>query len=331
VQVVTWRPRPDQLSQSTSREACELGIHVFGAATPSGEAFRQQAAASVPSWSLASYSRQPNAATAGNHPADFNDAAAFRPAGKPGHPALWISFAPIWLLAPFLEQLARHHPERLRGLRGLIACSSSSAFTKRFSANRFDRELVAKLTGSEDQLIATCRRLQVSCHILQPALIYGQVGAYGDRNLSRLTTLLRLLPLLPLPKETGLRQPIHASQLAAVVLNLAVQHAGVGWNPDQPEQPLLPWRIALGGDDTLSYTAMLQALQDALPPGDPARRCRLLPIPNRLFFWLSSPVLLNSPKAFEAVLRMGADLNGFIPTHEILGEPARPFPVLPLA
>jgi hypothetical protein len=72
---------------------------------------------------------------------------------------------------------------------------------------------------------------------------------------------------------------------------------------------------------------MLQALQQAQPPGDPARRCRLLPIPNRLFLLLAAPLLLRSPKAFEAVLRMGADLAGFLPAHQLLAEPPQPFPV----
>jgi hypothetical protein len=76
---------------------------------------------------------------------------------------------------------------------------------------------------------------------------------------------------------------------------------------------------------------MIKALQMALPPGDAARNCRLLPIPNRLFFALAAPLLLRSPKAFEAVLRMGADLAGFTPSHQLLGQPAKAFPVLPLA
>ena len=236
-----------------------------------------------------------------------------------------MSFAPIWLLAPFLEHLANRHPARLQGLRGVIACSSSSAITKRFAANRFDRQLVARLTAAEDQLLAACRRLTVPCRILRPTLIYGQVGVYGDRNLSRLLQLMRRLPVLPLPAQTGLRQPIHARQLASVALELTQQLSGPGWSPDLPE------RIALGGDRELSYAAMLQALQQALPPLDPVRRCRLLPVPNRLFFALAAPLLLRSPKAFEAVLRIGADLAGFTPSHALLGVPRQPFPVLPLA
>lgn len=291
-----------------------MQVHLFGAATPSGEAFRQRLAAACPHWPLLAYSRRP-----GSHPADFTTPASFQPAGVPGAAALWVSFGPIWLLAPFLEHLAREHPKRLAGLRGLIACSSSSVLTKRFAANRFDRDLVARLSAAEDQLLATCRGLEVPCHILRPTMIYGQVGPYGDRNLSRLLQLMRRLPLLPLPAHTGLRQPIHATQLAAVAVHLARQ---------QPSA--YPECIALGGDQQLSYTALLQALQRAQPPQDPAHRCRLLPLPNRLFLLLATPLLLRSPKAYEAVLRMGADLSGFTPSHQLLGESPQPFPVLPL-
>ena len=94
--------------------------------------------------------------------------------------------------------------------------------------------------------------------------------------------------------------------------------------------PQLPERIALGGDSELSYTAMLRALQHALPLTDPVRRCRLLPLPNRFFYAAAAPLILQSPKAFEAVLRMSSDLSGFTPAHHLLNAEPQPFPVLPL-
>jgi hypothetical protein len=297
-----------------------MNLHLFGAETPSGEALKQHLCAAPNPFHLVSYARRNSSMV----PADFNYPASFHPGGNPGSAALWISFAPIWLLAPFLEQLRIHHPERLQGLRGVIACSSSSAITKRFAASRYDRQLVARLTEAENQILATCRLLSLPCRILRPTLIYGQVGIYSDRNLSRLLQQLRRLPILPLPAETGLRQPIHASQVASVALNLALQIAGTSLDTSLPE------RIALGGDSTLSYAEMIIALQHAQPPGDPARRCRLLPISNRLFFLLAAPLLLRSPKSFEAVLRMGANLSGFTPAHQLLGSEPQPFPLLPL-
>ena len=296
-------------------------IHLFGASTATGEALRQQIFSSPSDWTLVAYSRR----SPSMFPVNFSDPATFHFGGEHGAPGLLISFVPIWLLSIFLERLALDYPGRLQGLSGVIACSSSSAITKRFAANRFDRHLVAQLSGAEDQLLATCRCLQMTCHILQPTLIYGQAGPYGDRNLSSLIKVLRRLPCLPLPVETGLRQPIHASQLAAVSLNIAEQLRVSGCEPSLED------RITLGGDTTLTYANMVSALQQAQAAGDPARRCRLLPIPNRLFFSLSAPLLMRSPKAFEAVLRIGANLSGFTPAHQLLGRQPQPFPVLPLA
>ena len=302
----------------------QLQLHLFGASTASGDAFRCLIPKASDEYRIWSYSRRPFLCDSTFSSADFGAPSDFFFAGKAGGSALLISFAPIWLLAPFLEQLATQFPDRLRDLSGLIACSSSSAVTKRFAANRFDRQLVARLIGAEDQLLATCRGLGVSCCILQPTLIYGKVGDYCDRNLSHLLQLMRRLPCLPLPLETGLRQPIHASQLAAVALHLASQLK-------TGSDSALPERIAIGGDTTLNYSDMISALQQAQPVDDLARRCRLLPIPNRLFFSLAAPLLLRSPKAFEAVLRMGSNLSGFTPAHQLLGREPQPFPVLPLA
>ena len=89
--------------------------------------------------------------------------------------------------------------------------------------------------------------------------------------------------------------------------------------------------MVCGGDESLSYRDMLKRLQQALPFNDPARRCRLIEVPQRLFFTAASPLHLISPKAFEAVLRMGADLSGFMPAHELLQQPRQTFPLLPLA
>ncbi len=297
-----------------------MHIHLFGAATPTGEALKQQFCSTDSALPLVAYSRRAPSCL----PADFTDPDAFHPGGVPNSPALWISFGPIWLLSPFMDRLARAYPERLQGLRALIACSSSSAITKRFAANRFDRELVVRLTTAEDQLLATCRRLQLPCRIFRPTLIYGRVGSYVDRNLSRIIQLMRWLPLLPVPEHTGLRQPIHATQLAAVACESVRQFASGGWNPQLSE------RIALGGDSELSYAVMLRALQQALPHKDPARRCRLLSLPNRFFYAAAAPLLLQSPKAFEAVLRMSSDLSGFTPAHQLLNAEPQPFPVLPL-
>lgn len=305
------------------------GLLLFGAATPSGAALLEAAP-------LAAAGARP-VLTAGRHPlraelarlatgdglrVDLRDADAFVP---PAEPLWWVSFAPLWHLAPFLEHLRQQRPERLRGLRGVVACSSSSALTKRFAANPFDRDLVRRLREAEQSLASSCAALGVPCRILAPTLIYGQAGGYGDRNLSRLLGLMRRLPLLPVPARSGLRQPIHARQLARSALAVVDRLEREGARCD------LPAVLPLGGDESLSYSAMLEQLRQATPPGDPARRCRFLRLPPRVLLWLAHPLLLLSPKAFEAMQRTQADLAGFTQAHELIGEPPEPFPLAPLA
>jgi len=243
--------------------------------------------------------------------------------------ALLVSFAPIWLLAPFLAALQ----DCLAGLgrplpiATVVACSSSSVITKRFAANRQDRRLVERLLRAEDSVAATCTTASIPCRILRPTLIYGQAGDRGDQNLSRLLQMMRRVPFLPLPAETGLRQPIHGRQLAAAAIHVADRAAKETGTPSSH-------RITLGGDESLSYTTMLQRLKQAARLRDPldrAGRCRLLPLPPAVFHLLAAPLLPISAKGFEAVLRMEADLAGFTPVHTVLGTEPEAFPVAPLA
>ncbi len=297
-------------------------ITLFGATSPSGQALSELARGRP----LVVAGRRPPLPPAwGGDPPPFLPCDLAQ-AGETGEAptGLLISFAPIWTFAPWLARWAARNPAGVAALQGVIACSSSSVITKRFAANRYDRDLVQRLRQAEEQLTLTCATHGLPLRILAPTLIYGQAGPLGDRNLSQLRRLLRRLPLLPLPGQGGLRQPIHCRQLAAVALHLADRLPLAGDGPSQPVH------LPLGGDDTLSYAAMLRRLQTATEPGDAARRCWLLALPPRLFQVLAAPLLLFSPKTFEAVLRMGADLAGFTPAHRILGRPPEPFPVLPL-
>jgi hypothetical protein len=293
-------------------------VLLFGATSPSGLAFLQ-AAGSL------------SVTVAGRHrPEGFADSAFqlcdLRSADPLEQPleGILVSFAPLWDLAPFLSRLAQQHPGQLAGVKAVVACSSSSVITKRFAFNRFDRDLVRRLSDSQDILIRTCQDLGLPCRIVAPTLIYGRVGAHGDRNLSQLLQWMRRFPLLPIPADTGLRQPIHATQLAAVVRTLVM---ALGRQTDgAPVSDV----IAVGGDDTLTYHELLLRLQQQCEASDRARSCRLVAMPAWLFRVLAAPLLLAAPKGFEAVMRMQVDLAGFLPAHRLLGQDPRPFPVLPV-
>jgi hypothetical protein len=293
-------------------------VLLFGATSPSGLAFLQ--AAGYLSVTVAGRRR----------PQCFDDGpfqlCDLRTADSLDQPleGILVSFAPLWDLAPFLARLAEQRPGQLAGVRGVVACSSSSVITKRFAFNRFDRDLVQRLSSSQNSLIRTCKDLGLPCTIVAPTLIYGRVGTLGDRNLSQLLQWMRRFPLLPLPADTGLRQPIHASQLAAVVRKLVISLVS------QTDGAATSEIIAVGGDDTLTYHQLLLRLQQQCEASDRARFCRLVPMPTWLFRGLAAPLLLAAPKGFEAVMRMQVDLAGFLPSHRLVGEDPRPFPVLPV-
>ena len=151
-------------------------------------------------------------------------------------------------------------------------------------------------------------------------MIYGQAGPYQDSNVSRLSKAIDTYPFILFPKESGKRQPIHASQLAAIALKIA---ADIETNSlDGPKL------LEVGGDETLSYFAMLKRLQSSSRSETRKSWCKLFTIPNQLFFFLAAPIALFSLKRYEAVLRIGADLSGFTPAGSLLQQPPARFPVV---
>lgn len=247
----------------------------------------------------------------------------------PQDPIIVVSFAPIWHLAHFIDRISKYQPPCLHEWKAIIACSSSSVVTKRFAVNQYDRRLVARLQSAEQLLASICQQHSIHCRIIAPTIIYGCCGGFSDRNLSSLRKLLLIFPLLPLPAQTGARQPIHCRQLADVVWTIAESFFNnVQATPRQEH-------LLVGGDDTISYHEMLCRLRDSNEVVGSSEkshhsRCILLPIPNRIFHLLAAPILLISPKVFEAILRISADLSGFTPACKITSHKPAYFPIYPL-
>jgi uncharacterized protein YbjT (DUF2867 family) len=95
--------------------------------------------------------------------------------------------------------------------------------------------------------------------ILRPTMIYGDPG---DRNLSRLLSLLRRAPVLPVPGGGRLQQPVHAADVADAVLTAAERPAATGRSYD------------VAGPEPLTFTELLQTAALAV-----ASRTRFVPVP----------------------------------------------------
>lgn len=203
-----------------------------------------------------------------------------------------VALTPIWLLPPLMPRLIAG------GMTRLVAMSSTSRFTKARSADAGERATAAALAGAEDAVIAACEAAGVAWTLLRPTLIYAEGQ---DRNVSRLAGLIRRFGLLPLAGAgEGLRQPVHADDLAVAVTAALERPQSAGKAYETP------------GGETLSYRAMVERIFEGL-----GRPPRILTIPAplwRLGLALASPWLKGATAQMGT--RMAEDLT-FDP------EPAR--------
>lgn len=202
--------------------------------------------------------------------------------------------------------LARDILDSGRKIFSAVVFSSSSVISKQESADSAERKQMQDMLSSESALnsIATHRSLRLV--ILRPTMIY---GCGLDTNISRLASWIRRFGVMPVSgKASGLRQPVHADDLAAVAVT-ALQ-----------ETKTLPGSLVLAGGSTLSYAEMVSRIFAAL--GKPVR---LLRLPQWLFILLVKlrPGLdINS----EMVRRQGDDLVfDDRQARELLDYSPRPF------
>ena len=233
---------------------------------------------------------------------------------------LIISLAPIWLIVPFLKiYLKKINTIKIKGL---IVVSSTSVITKKFSWNRFDKELHHKLSYWEDELIKLNKIYNLDLTIIRPTLIYGDIGFKEDKNLSFLSKIIANFLFLPIPKETGIRQPIHYSQLVKSIFQISKFYL----NRTSYQGKKLNI-LNIGGDEELTYEKMLLKILENYPRRFNFIKFRLIKIPNNLYFLLCSPLIIISPKYFAAILRLSINMGSFIPAYKIIGEKITKFPV----
>jgi nucleoside-diphosphate-sugar epimerase len=133
------------------------------------------------------------------------------PAEVPALPPLSaiISFGPLQALADWLAQA------RLGDAPRVIATSSMSAETKCDSTVPAEREISRQLRDGETALAAACARHGCAWTVLRPTLVY---GAGLDKSLTPIARRAMRTRLFPLPAGRGLRQPVHADDIAQAVL-----------------------------------------------------------------------------------------------------------------
>ena len=138
--------------------------------------------------------------------------------------------------------------------------SSTSRLTKQDSTDASERRRAQALAEAEQGLSRTCDGLEIAWTLFLPTLIY---GTGQDRNVSLIARFIRRFGWFPLVGGgSGLRQPVHADDLAAAclaALDNPRAHGGI---------------YALAGGETLSYRVMVERVFQGL-----GQTPRLLPVP----------------------------------------------------
>jgi len=206
---------------------------------------------------------------------------ASMPTGSIPH---WMSVCPIWAVAeqfPLLEA---------SGARRLVALSSTSRFTKCDSAAPADRSLAARLATAEDELLEWSRTIGIATTILRPTLIYDGIH---DGTVARIAAFIRRFGFCPVAgAATGLRQPLHADDVAVACL-AALSRDG------------LHATYELSGGETLPYREMVQRIFAWL--GRPSRLVQI-PLPAVRFALPVARLLPGLASLATMAARMNEDL-----------------------
>lgn len=213
-----------------------------------------------------------------------------------GRPLALISFGPLLPFARWLSSITVSPGTRV------IATSSMSAESKQDSDVPAERAVSRSLRDGEQALAAACERQGALWTVFRPTLIY---GAGLDKSLTPIAQRAMRLRVFPLPAGRGLRQPVHADDIAAAVVAAL----------DHPEAAgkILP----LGGGERITAGQMFARVRASLPAAT-------VPVP------IPAPLLrlgrLAVPRLRGPLTRLEANLvadNGEL--ERLLGISPRPF------
>ena len=242
--------------------------------------------------------------------------------GKPAHfPAFerveWLSETEAvqasetcqYLLSAGPLELAQQFLASGEQFQTAVVFSSSSVETKQESNNPLERNQVKGMLARESELRSLAEHGALKLVLFRPTLIY---GCGLDTNISRLANWIRRYGFMPVNgRAVGLRQPVHADDLAAVAVTAMLS------------KDVLPPVLVLTGGETLSYSTMVSKIFTAL--GKPVRMVRL---PEWLFVLLVNlaSLFIRGGVNSEMVKRQQLDLVfDDRQARGLLGYDPRPF------
>jgi nucleoside-diphosphate-sugar epimerase len=193
-------------------------------------------------------------------------------------------------------------------LKRVVVFSSTSVLTKRDSEIAAERRMLKNLADAEQEIATVCDHNNIGWTILRPTLIYAEGR---DRNITPLSKLIRRFGFMPLVGGApGLRQPVHAEDLAIGAISAASSDSAINKF------------YALPGGETLAYHEMIGRIFDGLQL--PRRTISIHPLLWRTAFVIARPLFPGANAAMG--LRMMKDMAfDSTPAKQDFGWKARMF------
>lgn len=176
-------------------------------------------------------------------------------------------------------------------LKRLVAFSSTSVLTKQDTEVATEHATILRLSAAERQIGAICAHHGIGWTILRPTLIYGRGRDTNITPLSKLIGRFRFMPLVG--GGPGLRQPVHAEDLAIGAIAAATSAVAINQF------------YSLPGAETVTYREMIGRIFDEL--GLPRRFLYVPPWMWRAAFVAINPLFPGSNVAMG--LRMMKDMS----------------------
>lgn len=155
-----------------------------------------------------------------------------------------IHLAPLSILPSQIEAFATI------GVKRIIAFSSSSRHSKAESPIAAERAFARRLDEAEQLLAQGCQTHDIRWTVFRPTLIYGREM---DRNITLIRRLIRAVGVFPLLGDAaGLRQPVHAADLASACLATL------------DNKQTFDKAYDLSGGETLTYRDMVERIFESI-------------------------------------------------------------------
>lgn len=165
-----------------------------------------------------------------------------------------IYLGPLKMLPELLPTVAE------RGVQRVIAFGSTGRFYKTDSGDPREREMIASLIAAESNGVARSEELGIHWTIFRPTLVY---GCGMDKNITLIVRFIHRFGFFPLiGSGKGLRQPVHAADLASACLSALAN----------PATHSKAYNLSGGGE--LTYREMVEAVFRAMN-----RKPRFLSVP----------------------------------------------------